>query len=299
MPFWSPDSRDLGFFAGGALETRVGRRGTGSARDRQRRPLDWLRRLVGGRRDDRGQQAGRAVPRAGGRRCDDCPHETSERGLGALLAEFSAGRPPVPVHREAVDPDRGSERTRHLPGVAGQPEDRAASARSLERRVRLARLSRLRPGGDACGGAIRPGGGTRHRPADRDRRSGGDRRPVLLRGHFCVSRRDPGGPTAASSRLPRFERAQCGTAPGRSQRHGQPGSHCAAVQLLHGAEPNRQPHAGHLDPRPTCRHAGPVADGPLERPHRAADDDARIYRRTRSGPPTASDWPTRTSLPAR
>ena len=37
------------------LETRVGRRGTGSARDRQRRPLDWLRRLVGGRRDDRRQ----------------------------------------------------------------------------------------------------------------------------------------------------------------------------------------------------------------------------------------------------
>ena len=127
------------------LEARVGRRGTGSARDRQRRPLDWLRRLVGRRRDDRRQQASRAVPRSGGRRCDDCPHETSERGLGALLAEFSARRPPVPVHREAVDPDRGSERTRHLPRVAGQPDDRAASARSLERGVRLARLSRLRP----------------------------------------------------------------------------------------------------------------------------------------------------------
>ena len=46
------------------VEARVGRRGTGSARDRQRRPLDWIRRLVGGRRDDCGQQASRAVPRA-------------------------------------------------------------------------------------------------------------------------------------------------------------------------------------------------------------------------------------------
>ena len=65
MPFWSPDSRDLGFFAGAALK-RVSAAGrTGSARDRQRRPLDWLRRLVGGRRDDRCQQASRAVPRAG------------------------------------------------------------------------------------------------------------------------------------------------------------------------------------------------------------------------------------------
>ena len=57
---------------------------------------------------------------------------------------------------------------------------------------------------------------------------------------------------------------------------------------------------GHGDPRPTRRHAGPVADGPLERPHRAADDDARVYRepglvrrRQATGLRLPASWPDR------
>ena len=251
LPFWSPDSRDLGFFAGVSLKRVPAAGGPVRLVVRQRRPLDWRRRFVGGRRDDRCQQASRTVPRAGRRRRDDSSDETAEPGLGALLAELSAGRPPVPVHREAVDPDRGSERTRHLPRVAGQPEDRATPAGPLECGLRGAWLSRLRPRGHAHGGAIRPGGGTRHRPADRDRRGRGDRRPVLLRGHFCVGGRDAGGTTAAGGRLPRFERVQYGTASGRSQRHGQPCRHRAAVLFLHGA----QPEDSRTSPRRSSTHA--------------------------------------------
>ena len=147
MPFWSPDSRDLGFFAGGALK-RVSAAG-GPVRLVTDNIGPWSG--YGGAWAADGtiavsREAG-SLPRLGGRRCDDCPDKTTKRGLVALLAEFSAGRTPVPFHREAVYPDGGSQRTRHLPRVAGQPEDRAASARSLECRVRLARLFGLRPRG--------------------------------------------------------------------------------------------------------------------------------------------------------
>ena len=283
------------------LETRVGRGRTGSARDRQRRPLDGY----GGTWAADGtiavsRQAGLfRVPADGG--AMTALDETAERGLGALLAEFSAGRPPVPVHREAVDPDRGGQRTRHLPRVAGQPEDRAASARSLERGVRLARLSRLRPRGDARGGAIRPGGGTRHRPADRDRRSGGDRRPVLLRGHFCVSRRDAGGPTAAGGRAsPIRTRSMrnCAWSIAAARAAGWP-ARGSSVHFM-ALSPIDSRTLAAVDPRPTRRHAGLVADGSLERPHRATDDDARIYRepglvrrRQATGLRLPASWPDR------
>ena len=257
LPFWSADSRDLGFFAGGALK-RVPAAGG---------PV----RLV---TDSIGPWTGYG----GSWAVDGTIAVSGENGLFRVPAEGGAmtaltklpsgdwahfwpsflpdGRRFLFTAKLWTRTAEASEQGIYL-GLVGQPDDRAASARSLERGVRRAGLSRLCPGGDAYSGAIRSGDGTRHGRADRDRRSGGDGRPVLLRGHFCVSRRDPGGPTAASSRLPRFERAQYGTAPGRSQRHGQPGVRGAAIQLLHGAEPNRQSHGGRLDSRPHVPARGP------------------------------------------
>ena len=63
MPFWSPDSRDLGFFAGRALKRVSAAGGPVRLVTDKRRPLVRLWRLVGGRRDDRRQQASWAVPR--------------------------------------------------------------------------------------------------------------------------------------------------------------------------------------------------------------------------------------------
>ena len=109
MPFWSPDSRDLGFFAGVALKrvsaaggpVRVvadnvgifgGAGGTWAA--------DGTIVFSGQARLNRVSAEGGAVT---------ARHHTAGRGLGAQLAEFPAGRPPVPVHREALDPDRGGQ----------------------------------------------------------------------------------------------------------------------------------------------------------------------------------------------
>ena len=55
----------------------------------------------------------------------------------------------------------------------------------------------------------------------------------------------------------------------------------AAARLfssVHVVQPGRQPHPDHDDPRPTRRHAGSVAARPHEGQHCAADDDAGICR---------------------
>ena len=104
------------------------------SRSRQRRHLWRWRRRVGDRRDDRLQRAKRTVPPAGRRRRRGSSDEGAEPGLGALLAELPARRPAVPVHRKVVDPYRGSQRTRHLPRVVGQP-DRAATPPDLSSAV--------------------------------------------------------------------------------------------------------------------------------------------------------------------
>ena len=165
MPFWSPDSRDLGFFAGGALK-RVSAAG-GPVRLVTDNVGPWTGYggtwAADGTIVFSGQTGLFRVPAVGGPAT--ALDETAERGLGARLAEFPAGRPPVPVYRQAVDPDRGGQRTGHLSGLAGQPHDRAAAAGPLECGVRAAWVSRLRPRRHGHGRAVRPGHRTRDWPA--------------------------------------------------------------------------------------------------------------------------------------
>ena len=58
----------------------------------------------------------------------------------------------------------------------------------------------------------------------------------------------------------------------------QPRGRRPALHFLHGAQPGGQPHPDRGDPRPTRRHPGSVADRPHEGQHRAADDDAGVCR---------------------
>ena len=245
MPFWSPDSRDLGFFAGAALK-RVSAAG-GPVRLVTDNVGPWTG--YGGTWAADGTiafaRAGRPVPRAGrGRCCRGESRRNCRAGIGRTTGRAScptaAGscspRSCLPVPRKPAN------KAIYL-GSLDSPTIDAAPAGPLECRLRAARLSRLRPRGHPHRGAVRPGRGPRHRPAGRDRRGRGDRRQFQFRGHFGLGRRDDCRATAADrgAGLPRFERVQRGTASGRSQRR---------------AQPCRPPPGSSLS---TCRSARPTA----------------------------------------
>ena len=221
----------------GVLHWRVLEAGTGggrpgSDRRRQRRHLWRWRRRVGDRRDDRVQWAKRAVPRAGRRR----RRGSSDEGCRARIGRTSG--------RASCRTAAGSCSPRSCGPVPRKPANKASTSGRWTAR----RSQRLLP--DLSSAVYAPPGylvfvreGTLT-AAPFDLAAGrvtgppvaiggavATEAPVLLRGHFCVGRRDAGGATATGGRADqrRHERVQCGTASGRSQRHGQPRRHRAAL----------------------------------------------------------------------
>ena len=269
MPFWSPDSRDLGFFAGAALK-RVSAAG-GPVRLVTDNVGPWTGYGGSWAADGTIAFSGQAglfrVPADGGAMTalTKLPSGDWAHFWPSFLPD---GRRFLFTAKLWTRTAEASEQGIYLGSLDSPTIERLLPDLSSAVYA-LARLSRLRPRGHAHGGAIRPGGGTRHRPAGRDRRGGGDRRPVLLRGAFL---RRPTGRWRCD------RRRRCWSSPirTRSMRNcvwsiaAARGSRVGAARLfsfLHGAQPDGQPHPGRGDPRPTRRHAGPVADGPHEGQH--------------------------------
>ena len=95
---------------------------------------------------------------------------------------------------------------------------------------------------------------------------------------FGVGRRHAGGPATAGPHVeqPRDERGADGTASGRSRRKRQPRELSAALLVHHGTQPGGQPRRCRGDSRSARRYVRPVAGGPDEGHRRTADDDSRI-----------------------
>ena len=169
MPFWSPDSRDLGFFAGSALKRVSAEGGPVRLVTDNVGPVDRLRRLVGADGTIAfGRQAGcsacprMAVPR---RPCTKLPSQDWAHYWPSFLPD---GRRFLFTAKLWTRAAEASEQGIYL-GSLDSPTIDAAPAGPLECACyALARLSCLRAGGDALGGAVRPGRGTRHRPAGRN-----------------------------------------------------------------------------------------------------------------------------------
>ena len=156
------------------------------------------------------------------------------------LAKLPAGRPTVPVHREAVDPYCGSQRTGHLSGVAGQPDDSATPSRPVERGYAPPGYLVFAREGRSWR-RLRSGRGTRHRPAGRDRRG-------RATDHSSTSPPFPRQPTGRLAVRPppavapitaEIERVQCGIASGRPRRREHSRRHRALYFYLMALSPER------------------------------------------------------------
>jgi hypothetical protein len=185
-PFWSPDSRSVGFGADGKLK-RVEVAGGAP------RTLADAPRLVGGSLEPGGRHRLRArlwlgaPARAGGRRrCRARQHPLASARRGAEPAAFPARRPALPLPRGRRRPgERRRRRTRFRPGDA-------AARRGRQRR------SALRPARVAAVGArrsARRAGVRRREPealrravarSERSRGRHGPRRPLLGVGQRCA-----------------------------------------------------------------------------------------------------------------
>ena len=278
LPFWSPDSSDLGFFSGVSLK-RVSAAG------------GPVRILV----DYMGTYGG-----AGGTWSSD--------GTIVFSGQFDLFRVPanggaVSIVTKAPTQDWSYYWPTFLPdgrrflftaklwtrtaeasdqgiyiGSLDNPKIERLLPGPFECRVCPAWLSRIRPQWHAHRDAVRSGGGPRDWVARRDRRGRGDGITVLLRGDFGVGRRHAGGPATAGPHVeqPRDERGADGTASGRSRRKRQPRELSAALLVHHGTQPGGQPRRRCGDSRSARGYVGPVAGGPDEGHRRTADDDSRI-----------------------
>ena len=111
MPFWSPDSRDLGFFAGVALKRVSAAGGPVRVVTDNVGPLDWLRRHVGGRRDHRVQRGKpgcsacrqTAAPRQPSRNCRARIGRTSGRAFCRTAAGSCSPRSCGPAPRKPAN----------------------------------------------------------------------------------------------------------------------------------------------------------------------------------------------------
>ena len=249
FPFWSPDSRDLGFFAGVALK-RVS-----AAGGPVRVVTDALGPFgaFGGAWGADGTIAfgggsGLSRVNADGGAATSLTESQSEDWSHLWPSFLPDGRRFLFTAKMWTRTAEASEQGIYL-GALDSPTIRRLLPDLSSAVYAPPGYLVVRPRRHAHGGALRSRRGTRDRPAGRDRRGRGDRRRVLLRSHLCGGRRDARGATAAGGRAgqQRAERAQCGTASGRSQRHGPPRGRRAALHLLHGAQPGRQPHPGRVD----------------------------------------------------
>ena len=222
MPFWSPDSRELGFFAGVVLEARVGGRRPRARRRRQHQHIWRCWRHVG---------------------ADGTIVFSGQARLMRVSAEGGAVSPVTKLPSEdwahnwpSFLPDgRRFLFTAKLWTRTAEASDQGIYLGSLDSPAIQRLLPDLSsavyappgylvfsPRGHTHGRAVRSRRGTGDRPAGRDRRGRLDGSPVLLRGHLRVGRREPCGAAAGGGGADqrRYEHVQCRTARGgaRGQR---------------------------------------------------------------------------------